>query len=102
MKETATSTGSWLHEHDAGVRKHGRGRIYTPERGSIVGRTLVERGVVHIVDVLEDPEYALADLQKVAGYRTALGVPMLREGVPIGAIAVARNQVRPFGDARSG
>jgi class 3 adenylate cyclase len=73
-----------------------RERVYTPERGSIVGRTVVERGVVHIVDVLEDPEYALADLQKLAGYRTALGVPMLREGVPIGAIAVARNEVRPF------
>jgi class 3 adenylate cyclase len=76
-----------------------RERVYTPERGSIVGRTVVERGVVHIVDVLEDPEYALADLQKLAGYRTALGVPMLREGVPIGAIAVARNEVRPFDDA---
>jgi adenylate cyclase len=51
---------------------------------------------VHIADVLEDPEYALPDLQKMAGYRTGLGVPMLREGVPIGAIAVARNDVRPF------
>jgi adenylate cyclase len=51
---------------------------------------------VHIVDVLEDSEYTLTDLQKLAGYRTALGVPMLREGEPIGAIAVARNQVRPF------
>jgi adenylate cyclase len=76
-----------------------RERIYTPERGSLLGRTLLAKRVVHIADVLEDPEYALPELQKMAGYRTGLGVPMLREGVPIGAIAVARNQVRPFEDA---
>jgi class 3 adenylate cyclase len=73
-----------------------RARVYTPERGSIIGRTVLEKRVVHIEDVLEDPEYALPDLQKAAGYRTALGVPMMRDGVPIGAIAVARNEVRPF------
>jgi class 3 adenylate cyclase len=76
-----------------------RERTYTPDRGSIIGRTLFERGVVHILDVLEDSEYTLTDLQKLAGYRTALGVPMLREREPIGAIAVARNQVRPFDEA---
>jgi adenylate cyclase len=76
-----------------------RERVYTPERGSLVGRTVLEKRVVHIVDVLEDPEYALLDLQKTAGYRTGLGVPMMREGVPVGAIAVARNEVRPFDEA---
>jgi adenylate cyclase len=76
-----------------------RERTYTPDRGTIIGRTLFERRVVHIVDVLEDSEYTLTDLQKLAGFRTALGVPMLREGEPIGAIAVARNQVRPFDEA---
>src|SRR5262245_16597295 len=76
-----------------------RERVYTPEQGSIVGRTLLQKQVVHIEDVLRDPDYALLDLQKLAGYRTALGVPMLRGGEPIGAIAVARNQVRPFSDA---
>ena len=76
-----------------------RERVYRPERGSIVGRTVLERRVVHIVDVLTDPEYEMLDLQKTAGYRTALGVPMLREGAPVGAIAVARNEVRPFSDA---
>jgi class 3 adenylate cyclase len=73
-----------------------RARVYRPERGSIIGRSLLERRVVHIEDVLQDPEYELLDLQKLAGYRTMLSVPMLREGEPIGAIAVARNQVRPF------
>ena len=76
-----------------------RERVYTPERGSMPGRTVLEKRVVHIVDVLEDSEYALPDLQKAAGYRTGLGVPMMREGAPIGAIAVARNDVRPFDDA---
>jgi class 3 adenylate cyclase len=76
-----------------------RGRVYTAERSSLIGRALLEKRVVHIVDVLDDPEYELLDLQKEAGYRTVLCVPMLREGVPIGAIAVARNEVRPFDDA---
>jgi class 3 adenylate cyclase len=76
-----------------------RERVYTPEQGSIVGRTLLHKQVVHIQDVLEDPAYALPDLQKLGGYRTALGVPMMRDGEPIGAIAVARNEVRPFSDA---
>jgi adenylate cyclase len=76
-----------------------RERVYRPERGSIIGRSLLRRRVVHIEDVLEDPEYELLDLQKLAGYRTMLSVPMLREGEPIGAIAVARNAVRPFDEA---
>lgn len=79
-----------------------RARVYTPERGSIIGRTVLEQRVVHIEDVLEDKEYALPDLQKVAGFRTALGVPMLREGVPIGAIAVARTRSGPSATPRSG
>jgi class 3 adenylate cyclase len=73
--------------------------VYTPERGSAIGRIVLECRVVHILDVLDDPEYSLTALQKAGGYRTVLGVPMLREGVPIGAIAVARNEVRPFSEA---
>jgi class 3 adenylate cyclase len=76
-----------------------RERVYLPERGSVIGRTVLERRVVHILDVLDDPEYSLQELQKAGGYRTALGVPMLREGAAIGAIAAARNEVRPFSDA---
>ena len=78
-----------------------RERVYVPERGSVIGRTVLERQVVHIEDVLADPEYTLAALQKAGGYRTALGVPILRQGQdePIGCIAVGRNEVRPFSDA---
>ncbi len=76
-----------------------RERDYVPERGSVIGRTVLERRVVHIPDVLEDPEYELRELQKAGGFRTALAVPMLRDGAAVGAIAVARNEVRPFSDA---
>jgi len=77
-----------------------RDRIYVPERGSMIGRALLERRVVQVRDVLDDPEYALSDIQQAGGLRTILSVPMLREGVeaPIGAIGVARNEVRPFSD----
>jgi adenylate cyclase len=75
-----------------------RDRVYVPERGSVIGRALVERRVVHIADVLADPEYELTDIQRVGGYRTLLAVPMLQDGEAIGAIAVGRNDVRPFSD----
>jgi two-component system NtrC family sensor kinase len=82
-------------EDERMVREH----VYEPGRGSVIGRTILERGVVHIVDVLEDPDYAMSNLQSAGGYRTTLGVPMLKDGEPIGAIAVGRNEVRPFSDA---
>jgi signal transduction histidine kinase len=66
-----------------------------PGRGSCVGRTLLEGKIVHIHDIQDDPEYALSQF---AGYRTMLGVPLLREGIPIGVIALARITVRPFTD----
>src|SRR5262245_14926825 len=64
-----------------------------PGRASCVGRTLLEGKVVHIHDIVEDPEYALSH---ATGYRTMLGVPLLREGMPIGVIALVRTKVRPF------
>jgi signal transduction histidine kinase/putative methionine-R-sulfoxide reductase with GAF domain len=67
-------------------------------RGSLFGRILLEREPVQIVDVLSDPEYALHELQKRAGFRTMLGVPLLRDGVPIGLLSVNRTTVRPFTD----
>jgi class 3 adenylate cyclase len=75
-----------------------RDRIYVPERGSIIGRTLIERRVVQIEDVLADPEYELMDIQRAGGYRSILAVPMLRDDEPIGAIAMGRTEVRPFSD----
>ena len=71
---------------------------YRPDRGTLVGRTLVEQRPVHIVDVLEDPEYRFWDAQRAGGYRTILGVPMLRDGFPIGLFVVWRRAVHPFSD----
>jgi len=67
-------------------------------RGSLFGRILLERKPVQIVDVLADPEYAMRELQKRAGFRTVLGVPLLRDGVPTGILSVNRTTVRPFTD----
>jgi GAF domain-containing protein len=67
-------------------------------RGSLFGRILLERKPVQIVDAPADPEYALHELQKRAGFRTMLGVPLLRNGVPIGLLSVNRTSVRPFTD----
>jgi two-component system NtrC family sensor kinase len=67
-----------------------------PERGSAFGRALLERRVIHIPDVLTDPEYTFLEGQKLGGYRTTLGVPMLREGIPIGVLALTRSEMRPF------
>ena len=66
-----------------------------PSRGSCVGRTLLEARTVHIHDIQSDPEYAL-ETSKLKGWRTMLGVPLLREGVPIGVIALVRSTQRPF------
>jgi GAF domain-containing protein len=65
-------------------------------RGSIVGRTVLEGKTVHVVDVLADPEYTNTEIQQRYGLRTVLGVPLLREGKPIGVISLSRNKVRPF------
>jgi signal transduction histidine kinase len=69
-----------------------------PERGTILGRALLDGKVVHIPDVQNDREYTFAEAQRLGGFRTALGVPMLRERAPIGVFALTRSDVRPFTD----
>ena len=54
-----------------------------PERGSATGRALLEGRVIHIPDVRADPEYTFVEAQKLADFRSILGVPMMREGVPM-------------------
>jgi len=65
-------------------------------RGSLTGRTALECRVVHIPDVLEDPEYTWTKSIELARFRAMLGVPLLREGIPIGVIALLRGTARPF------
>ena len=66
--------------------------------GTVTGRTALEGRAIHVPDVLADPDYILSEAQRIGGYRTTLGVPLLREGVPIGVMAMNRLVVRPFTD----
>jgi two-component system, NtrC family, sensor kinase len=68
-------------------------RVYPmrPSRGQVSGRAILSRTVVQIPDVLTDPEY-LPDLAVAADWRGRLGVPLLREGSPIGVITISRTE----------
>src|SRR5262249_16418765 len=67
-------------------------------RGTTVGRALLERRPVQIVDVQTDPEYPFNETPKMFPFRTVLAVPMLREGVPHGVIGLVRTEVERFTD----
>jgi GAF domain-containing protein len=66
--------------------------------GTVTGRTALEGRAIHVHDVLADPDYKFSEAQRIGGYRTTLGVPLMREGVPIGVMAMNRLVVRPFTD----
>ena len=55
----------------------------------------------HILDATSDPEYGMSDRREIGGYRSVLGVPLMREGMPIGVLVLGRNSVRAFTDGRS-
>src|SRR5262249_7985217 len=78
----------------AEVMERWRNVPVTPERGNAAGRALLEGRPVHIPDADTDPDYSFD--KAGASMRSMLGVPMLREGVPIGVLALARSDVRPF------
>jgi GAF domain-containing protein/CheY-like chemotaxis protein len=66
-------------------------------RGRAVGRAIVDRRIIHIPDIREDPEYS-SPVRQELGWRAVLAVPMLRDGEPIGALGLWRREVRPFTD----
>ena len=66
------------------------------DRGSITGKTVLDATTVHIPDVLADTEFTWLEAQKRGGYRTALGVPLMRDGTPIGVFALVRSAIKPF------
>ena len=68
----------------------------TPDRGSAYGRALIEGRTVHIPDVLADPEFNRPQAPGAIGVRTAVGVPLMREGTTIGVLILLRRQPRPF------
>jgi GAF domain-containing protein len=63
-----------------------------PSRRSVAARAILEGSIAQIPDVNADPDYALGTLASIGGYRNAVGVPILREGRPIGSIAITRAQ----------
>ena len=69
-----------------------RQRTVVPGRQSIHGRVALEGRVVHIADILADPDYAVPEAV-ASGRRTTLGVPLLREGVVLGTVNLARKQI---------
>jgi GAF domain-containing protein len=69
-----------------------------PGRDTAVGRAVLTRNVVTIPDVLDEPEYGITSAALAGGFRCAVGVPLLRDGVPIGAIAVGRPEPGPIPD----
>ena len=77
-------------------KEHARTRTLTPGRGTVVGRVLLERKSVQVSDVFSDPEYTSGEAARLGGWRTLLGVPLLREGIPIGLVVLHRAAVRPF------
>jgi len=91
----AASYGHSKEEHER-IKQHMLTQQISPGRASLIGRTALEGQPVHIADVLADPEYELGEAQKIARFRTLLGAPLLREGRPIGVIALARRTVQPF------
>ena len=75
-----------------------RETVFKPGRDSIIGRIALGGATVHVADIAADPEYKFFAASSVGGLRTALGVALLREGEPIGAITLVRRRVEPFTD----
>ena len=75
-----------------------RGRHLTSTSGTLVGRAAQTRQMVQIEDARNDPDYPWSESLAFLGFRTMLGVPMLREGEPIGVVAIWRDEVRPFSE----
>ena len=91
VTEFAGKFKEWLKN-----KKYLEGVAIEPGRGTIVGRTLLEGKTVHVRDIQDDPEYDLGGLISIGDYRTTLGVPLLREGTPIGVLFLTRTSVDPF------
>jgi signal transduction histidine kinase/CheY-like chemotaxis protein len=70
--------------------------VVLPGKETVIGKAVLERRTVHVPDVLADEDYWFPELQRRGGYRTLLGVPMMSDDVPIGAIGIWRTAIDPF------
>jgi GAF domain-containing protein len=78
------------------LKEYFRGREVPADQGSVTGRAALEARVVHVPDVLADPDYTWSGAQEIGGYRSALGAPILRKGEVVGVIFVAKKVPQPF------
>ncbi len=88
----AVATCGVRAEHEPDLRS----RVFLPGRDTVIGRTLLERQIVHVADLAADPEYGVPTAITVGGSRTVIAVPLMREGEPIGVMALSRKRVEPF------
>jgi transcriptional regulator with GAF, ATPase, and Fis domain len=86
------------YRHAPEYQEHQRTQLLVPGRGSVTGRVLLEGKSVQIPDVRADPEYTSREAARLGDYRTILGVPLLREGTPIGLFVLQRGAACPFTD----
>jgi transcriptional regulator with GAF, ATPase, and Fis domain len=73
-------------------------RPFVVGRETMAGRVVLEGRALQIVDLASDPEYSFKEAVTVARIRTLLGVPLMREGEPIGVLTLARQRVECFTD----
>ena len=81
---------------DPAYLEHERRTPISPGPGTVVGRAAMSREVVQIEDAWTDPLYEQKAAVKISGGRSMIGVPLMREGEPIGVIGLARTRVDPF------
>ena len=82
---------------EAAGQIHELERIKRPDRSTLGGRAILDRAIIHVPDVLADPEYS-REFALAGGWRAVLAVPLLREGKALGALTVAKAEPRPFSD----
>jgi GAF domain-containing protein len=74
---------------------HALQQLKRPDRSQLGGRAILDRKLVHVADVLADPEYS-RELALAGGWRAVLAVPLLHDGKPVGALAISKPEPKPF------
>jgi class 3 adenylate cyclase len=82
--------------HEEAIQAYERDRPHRPGRESITGRVLMSGDPQQIPDVMADPDYDQGTAQRISGFRTLLGMPIVREGRIVGVFNLGRSEVRPF------